>query len=467
VGQRVKKNFFWVISIFSLKEERAIPAKGSKGTIAALDGVRAIAAMLVVTLHLNEATGVPWNLDQNPLTTALADFGRTGVDLFFVLSGFLLFLPYAKALLFQDGLPAARTFYLRRIFRIWPGYYFSLIVMILWYGRQYLQPDHWKRLFLFLTFFMDSSHQTFQQLNGPFWTLAIEWQFYLLLPLIAFCFFWVLKRCHVSEPGQRLRAVLGCCGILILLSLAMRGFGVYCQRHPAWTFLVPRQVLNFILFFTYGVQGKYLEVFSVGMIVSVCYTYAHHFQAGAAFKAHLQRWSNWICRAGIILLICLAPWQLLANKFRDVAVSHFSGFAFLHPLISYYPWLGELSVALGYGLCVLAILFGSPALRWFFELPYMRWIGQISYGLYMWNKALFALFAAKVFHLLPGGVLLRSVIMWIFVFIVMLPLCALFYRFIEKPGIRLGSWVINRKPEMRLFLQRDQRQLQVKGSPER
>jgi len=469
VEQRAKKAFSWIVSIFSLKEERATPAKGSRGTIAALDGVRAIAALLVVTLHLNEFAGVPWKLDQNPLATALAVFGRTGVDLFFVLSGFLLFLPYAKALLFQERWLSLRTFYLKRIFRIWPGYYFSLGLILCWYERQYLQPDHWKQLALFFTFFMDSSSQTWQQINGPFWTLAIEWQFYLLLPLIAFCFFRVLKRCRLSAPHQRFQIVLGCCGVLILLSLAMRGFGVYCLRNPSWTFLVPRHVLNFILFFTYGVQGKYLEVFALGMIVSVCYTYAHHSQAGVVFKARLQRWSNWICRVGFIWLICLAPWQLIATNYRNVKVSPFSGFSFLHFLIPYYAWLGEPLSGVGYGLCVLAILFGSPALRWFFELPYMRWIGQISYGLYMWNQKLLDMFDLRVFHHLPaaGGVLLRSVSIWIFVFAIMLPLCALFYRFIERPGIRLGNWVINRKPGTRFFLKRGQGQLQVKGSPER
>lgn len=458
MGPKVKKIFLWIVFFFSLKEKRTASGKESRGTIASLDGVRAIAAMLVVTLHLNEATGVPWNIDQNQFTTALSDFGRTGVDLFFVLSGFLLFLPYVKALLFQNGWPSIRSFYLRRIFRIWPGYYFSLIAMILWNNRSYLRPDHWRRLALFLTFFMDSSPKTWQQLNGPFWTLAIEWQFYLLLPLIAFCFFWVLKRFHLSAPHQRFRLTLGCCGILILLSLAMRGFGVYCQDNPEWTFLVPRQVLNVILFFTYGVQGKYLEVFAVGMIVSACYTYANHPQVNTVFKVSLQRWSNWICRAGLILLLCLAPWQLVSNQFRDPPVAHFSGFSFLHPFIPYYAWLGEPLIASGYGLCVLAILFGSPGLRWFFELPYIRWIGQVSYGLYMWNKELFAPFAATVFHLLPsaGGILLRDVTMWVFVFVVMLPLCALFYRFIEEPGIRLGSWVINRKPGILSFLQRGQ-----------
>jgi peptidoglycan/LPS O-acetylase OafA/YrhL len=467
VNQRAKKWVYWIGSLFRV-EDRGKPGKGDKGTIAALDGVRAIAALLVVTLHLNEATGLPWNLNQNGLPTALAVFGRTGVDLFFVLSGFLLFLPYAKALLFQGNWPSPRTFYLRRMFRIWPGYYFSLLLILFWYQRQYLQPDHWKQLALFLTFFMDSSPQTWQKLNGPFWTLATEWQFYLILPLIAFCFLQIVKRSQVAAPRHRLQVVLGCCGVLILLALAMRGFGVYCQRNPTWTFLVPRQVLNFVLFFTFGIQGKYLEVFALGMTVSLCYTYAQHVQIGAAFKALLQRWSMWIWRVGFLLLICLTPWQLVATDYRNLRMNPFTGFTFLHPLIPYYAWLGEPLAGVGYALCVLAILFGSSGLRWFFELPYMRWIGQISYGLYMWNQKFLSEFSLRVFHHLPagGGVLLHSVTIWAGVFVILLPLCALFYRFIEKPGILLGNWLLNRKPGITSPVKQAHGQLQIEGAPE-
>ena len=52
---------------------------------------------------------------------SVAYYGESGVIFFFLLSSFLLFLPYAKALLFEDPWPSLRRFYLRRIFRILPG----------------------------------------------------------------------------------------------------------------------------------------------------------------------------------------------------------------------------------------------------------------------------------------------------------------------------------------------------------
>ena len=161
-----------------------------KNSIAVLDGVRAIACFTVIFYHINIITQDKhihiWKLDMiGPLAAAVAFAGWCGVTLFFVLSGFLLFMPYARAILFDKAWPDWKRYYIRRIFRIWPGYFISLVLIILWFHRGYLQPVHRIDLVLFATFFMDSTAQTYQAINGPFWTLAVEWQFYMLLPLLA------------------------------------------------------------------------------------------------------------------------------------------------------------------------------------------------------------------------------------------------------------------------------------------
>lgn len=421
------------------------PQKTDLPHIAMLDGVRAIAALMVVTLHLSEIAGVPWSVNGQPLLTTFVVFGRMGVDLFFVLSGFLLFRPYASALLFHEQWPSLRTFYLRRLFRIWPGYYVTLGAMLLLFEQPYLQPDHWKRLVLFLTFFMDSSRYTWQQLNGPFWTLAIEWQFYLLLPWIALGFSTILKR-FSSSPQQRLRAVLGCCAGIILWGLIIKGVGVHFLHHPNATILVSRPALNLFLFFTFGIQGKYLEVFACGMAICACYTFAQHSEHGSAFKAILQRRSSVLWTTGLLILLCLAFWHAQATGPRDGNLSTFAAFPFLNPLTPSFPWLGEPIAGLGFAICVLALLFGPRPLRWIFERRFVRWVGMISYGVYMWNQRLIGIFSAYLAMYFPHlGSFWKYTACWAFVLVGLLPFCYLFYRVVERPGIRLGTWVAARK----------------------
>src|SRR5258707_2347955 len=168
----------WLANLF---EEGKQDSK--KNSIAVLDGVRACAILFVIVFHINRLTGDSlWSSTENPLASSVSTAGGTGVTLFFVLSGFLLFMPFAKALLFNTRWPLNRVFYLRPFLRIIPGYYVSLLLLILFLHPEYLHRDHLKDLALFLTFFMDSSRATFRQLNGPFWTLATTRQWLLMPP---------------------------------------------------------------------------------------------------------------------------------------------------------------------------------------------------------------------------------------------------------------------------------------------
>ena len=149
----------------------------SMGTIAALDGVRALAFLLVFELHINHA-GV-WGDGNNPFISAFFSVGRTGVSLFFVLSGFLLFLPYTQALLFEKNWPRPKIYYVRRILRIFPAYFFSLFILVMFTKPYFIQPHNWSQLVPFLTFTM-GYYNSSGLINGPYWSLAVEFQYYLI-----------------------------------------------------------------------------------------------------------------------------------------------------------------------------------------------------------------------------------------------------------------------------------------------
>src|ERR1700761_6059162 len=153
----------------------------------ALDGVRGLAILLVMGSHF--FAGTPHNLPERMARSLLA-FGATGVDLFFVLSGFLI-----TGILY-DSLQEERffrKFYARRALRILPLYY-GVIAAYAVVGMVQHRSSHGE--LLSLTCYLQNtsliaapifyySAPLFLPL-GHFWSLAIEEQFYLVWPLLVF-----------------------------------------------------------------------------------------------------------------------------------------------------------------------------------------------------------------------------------------------------------------------------------------
>ncbi|MCO1579992.1 acyltransferase [Crossiella sp. SN42] len=163
-----------------------------------LDGLRAIAALMVVFFHY----GGPDRLQ-----------GWIGVQVFFVLSGYLI-----TTLMLREesrtGKVALKAFYLRRAFRILPVYFLVLAVTAICalatgtYASSNLGPE----MPLYLTFFNEFAGGT---PYGHSWSLGIEQKFYLLWPLLAFAF-----------GAFSLRKRLGITGLLIALAVVATPFTI-------------------------------------------------------------------------------------------------------------------------------------------------------------------------------------------------------------------------------------------------
>ena len=404
-----------------------------KNTITVLDGVRAFACCSVIAYHINHITNGNhlWEAaNVGPVITAFANAGSYGVTLFFVLSGFLLFMPYAKALLFDAPWPSIRRYYVRRIFRILPGYYISLALLILFTHREYLNLDHWRQLLLFITFFMDSSHSTYQAINGPFWTLAVEWQFYMILPILALGFRWIAQRGSLQRRLTCLwLSLLG----LIAWGLATRYWGYSWQLNPSQPALLPATLHKLAIFFLYGQTGKFLEDFAVGMLVCVVYILAQQ-KPQHMLSQICKKYSRWIWTGGVLCLVFAVMWPYTS---------------LLGPLRSYigaHSWLVEMPYATGFGLCVLALLFSPPDLKTIFDWSPVRWIGQRSYGMYIWHLPFVILFSSYLVPLLPiHNAHVVYGLYWLFLICILIPFCYIFYRWIEQPSIKFGSWFVKNK----------------------
>ncbi len=405
----------------------ALLEPGKKNAIPPLDGVRACACLLVVGYHISLITRDThvWNPTDYPPLAAVLLSGESGVTLFFVLSGFLLFLPYARALLFKMKWPSARQFYLRRALRIIPAYYICLFALILLAHREYLQADHWPQLFLFLTFFMDSTSRTYQAIDGPFWTLAVEWQFYLLLPLLVLGMRVLVWRC---APGKRLWCTLACLLVVIAWGMISHFWLAYVQQHP-WPATLGWRLVYGLLF---GQGGKYLQDFAVGMLVSLLYVSMRHSDARGRLKAFCQRYQFWFWILALVLYLATALWH-------ENAV-HGNGLPWLSGVSGYYSLLGEVGYASAFALCLLALLFGQSVLPKLFSLAPLRWIGHVSYSAYMWHFPLLIFFMVSVgYSITSWNIWAVAVSYWLWVLLAILPFSLVTFLLTERPGMWLSG----------------------------
>jgi peptidoglycan/LPS O-acetylase OafA/YrhL len=145
------------------------------------DGLRGIAILIVLLAHLTYLEGIGF--------AQLFKYGRTGVDLFFVLSGFLI----TGILLDTKELPGYfKNFYARRALRIWPAYYAILllifVLLTIFPNRDSFHTDV-KAWPYYVTYTQNLfSHFQRSVFLGPTWSLAVEEQYYLIwAPVVFLC----------------------------------------------------------------------------------------------------------------------------------------------------------------------------------------------------------------------------------------------------------------------------------------
>jgi peptidoglycan/LPS O-acetylase OafA/YrhL len=155
------------------KEPSMPPDPKSNPHMPQLDGLRALAVLAVLAFHWIPGIGTLFG----------ASLGELGVDLFFVLSGFLItgILLDARAVNPGENLHVLRQFYLRRFLRIFPLYYATFVLLALLDIPPFRDAFGWHLLYL---------QNFYQWVHGRgmwgshLWTLAVEEQFYLLWPFI-------------------------------------------------------------------------------------------------------------------------------------------------------------------------------------------------------------------------------------------------------------------------------------------
>ncbi|HEY7347887.1 MAG TPA: acyltransferase [Ktedonobacterales bacterium] len=415
-----------IVAIF----KRLMPASGALRDIPPLDGLRALAVLLVIWHHFYQA-GAQNGLDVGPAAlNAVAGLAFCGVFLFFILSGFLLFLPYARTLLAEQPWPSARKFYLRRALRILPAYYTALAAGVLIYVG-FLRSGERASLFLAPLLLFDMRSDSFSaitQINAPFWTLAVEWQFYLLLPWLALA----LAKLAGARASRRffLRLALGLVG-LVILGLAIRVAAAII--HYDWGEVDPINapgLIGFAMKLLYGIKGKYLELFALGMGTSVFYVWAVErgnlsIRRGAAL--------GWLATGTAVAGLTGCVFWAVAVRRTPFQLNISRNWIFVAPGGELWTILGEWTLGLCFAFLLLGVLVGQPILRRIFSMTGLRFIGIISYSLYLWHYPILTFLAQGYSASLPHAYLSFTIAGLVLIF----PVASASFYLIERPFIRL------------------------------
>lgn len=372
------------------------PEEGNqKFILPGLDGLRAIAVSLVIVYHL-WPTVVPG--------------GMIGVDIFFVISGYLI-----TALLLREGATTGRInlleFWKRRARRLLPA--IALVILLMGPITQIMQGDirvaldrqvlgaatfssNWLSILSGNDYFTQTSPQLFTN----FWSLAVEEQFYVIWPLLLVAVALILQR--------RWRLFAIAVGVLVVFSLTIS------------TVLAAGEApLSRVYYGTdthmYGLLSGVLLAFAVPWSLyppvdkHVLYTVSRPYGMVTFARVLI----SWVC------LFALIPYAVLAHESAKFFI----------------PWglfgASLLTIGVIQGMLPDMVVGASELLRKVLSFPPLLWIGQRSYGLYLWHWPL-----AVIAHYLYGPD--RSPLINLLVLALTLAVAELSYRFVETPVRRYG-----------------------------
>jgi len=366
---------------------------GAVTVIPALDGLRAIAAVMVVMTHAAYLTGFGVS---GGLVGRLWSRGDFGVGIFFALSGFLL---HRGLLARRLGRGEATAYALRRAARVLPAYWVALAAVVVfanppardWIlhaaGLQIYVSDAWIASF------------------GQSWSLATEISFYLALPLVVLAL-QPLRRRHPTLPI----VVLSFAAVVLTLASGLGAGEIFGED----------------VLFNLWLHARAPQ-FLVGMICAEALLLPNHRVARV-----LRRW-------GSDVVLCLA----IAGGAYLLGTTPIAGALTLDPATSSEIIVRTALCTIVALALLLPLTHGSPTpYSAALSRPTMRWLGVISYGIFLWHLPVFtALYDVTGLPAFSGGL---APLLAVGIPVTLL-LSDLSHRWLEAPASRLVGRFLTRQ----------------------
>jgi len=349
----------------------------------ALDGLRGVAILLVILHH-------------NFRFSDYFFFGWLGVDLFFVLSGFLITDILLRALGNPNFL---RNFYTRRILRIFPVFYLSLVVCLLFLpgirplnlnAEYYIQNQFWIWTYLQNWLFIFKEPYGDQILLHT-WSLAVEEQFYLLWPLVILL---------VRKPK-----------ILLIMALSLLIL-VVISRYFIWTLKIK--------------DLAYSSLFTFTRIDGLC--------IGCILAVLIRNNARYLKRFITVIVLFVA-----AVNFGFYFINNQQGFT-----LPYLAFAGYTTFAVLFGILVYEAVTGdSKIIQSLFNNRPLKFFGKISYGLYVYHWPVYILLFdytrnwINTKNIVPHRIAELCTGMFVTIIAVLISVAS--YRWFEKPFLKLKA----------------------------
>jgi peptidoglycan/LPS O-acetylase OafA/YrhL len=358
-----------------------------------LDHLRTLAITMVFIYHFGRMFPHPeW-------TEKISKFGWTGVDLFFVLSGYLIASQLFSTIAKGKNI-SLKAFFVKRFFRIIPPYLVVVAIYFLFpysHERESLAP-----LWKYLTFTQNLGLDLRTQ--GTFshaWSLCIEEQFYLFLPLILFTltYFRLIKN-----------------GFWVLISLFLFGFFIrfYSYEHFVTPNIDNEQVWAFWYKWVYYPTYCRLDGLLVGVSIAAV------FQFKPIIRERITQFGN------SLVLLSIGILALAYNVCSDEMSFAASVWGF--PIVS-----------LGYGVLVLAAISPSSFL-YRMQSNFTQYIAMLSYGIYLTHKIVIHITQDQFAKL---NIEKDSNLMFLICILTSIAIAALMNKIIEKPFLKIRDKFLN------------------------